>query len=77
VPQPTFNINDIVAPVGKQPANPFAFPTPAQQNPRRVAQEDAATAIKNRNKDINSLIEGGDFPSPTPTPKPQPPQYAA
>jgi hypothetical protein len=39
VANPTFNIQDLVAPVGRQPANPFDYPSTAQQTPQPKASK--------------------------------------
>jgi hypothetical protein len=77
VAKPTFNINDIVAPVGRQPANPFGLPTQAQQNPNRPP---AAPRTVSAQEDVNQMLgqqpETGflqpSAPTPTPSPTPQP-----
>ena len=72
--KPTFNINDLVGQVGRQPASPFGLPSPAQQAPARPIR------TMGEREDINEMLGQqpetgflqGSTPPPTPTPTPQP-----
>lgn len=43
---PTFNIQDLIAPVGRQNPYPFTYPTLAQQAPARAVAQPGARAVR-------------------------------
>lgn len=71
--KPTFNIQDLVTPVGRSPANPFQLPSLAQQNPkpRPVSDRTELQDMLGASPETGFLQNAPPSPTPTPTPVPQ------
>jgi hypothetical protein len=71
---PTFNINDLVNPLGRQLAAPFAYPSLAQQG--QMTRQPAPTTPPTQAKPTGQAGPAPIAPSPTLTPKIPIPFYA-